>query len=118
MKRTLSLVLLLVLAISVFAAEFTVNVSVTSGSPRRLSTLLNTAGYSGTMTLDALTICNPDSNASDLYRGNSSVSSTNSLVLHPGDCFTDPPGAYAVDATQIYLRTSVTENATVVLRSR
>ncbi len=106
------------MAISVFAAEYTVNVSVTGGSPQRLSTLLNNAGYSGTMTLDSLTTCNPDTNTVDLYRGQANVNSTNSLVLHPGDCFTDPPGAYAVDASQIYLRTSSTQPATVILRSR
>lgn len=118
MKRLLSLILLLALAITVFATEFTVTFSVPAGSPQRLSTLLSNAGYSGTMTLDALTTCNPDTNAGDLYRGQSNVSATNSLVLHPGDCYTDPPGARPPDATQIYLRVSTTQTATVVLRSR
>lgn len=119
MNRTLSFVLLLVLAISIFAVgEDARNVSVPAGSPQRLSALLVTAGYSGSMTLDALTICNPDTNTADLYKGNSNVSATNSLILHPGDCFTEPPGARPPDPTQMYLRVATTQPATVILRSR
>lgn len=119
MKQLLSTSLLLLLAISIFAiGEDTRNVSVPAGSPQRLSALLVTAGYSGSMTLDSLTICNPDTNTVDLYKGNSNVNATNSLVLHPGDCFTEPPGARPPDPTQMYLRVTATQPATVILRSR
>lgn len=119
MKRNLLvLILLLALAITVFAREFAATFSCPSGSAQRLSTLLDTAGYSGSMTLDALTTCNPETNTADLYRGQSNVDSTNSFVLHPGDCYTEPAGARPPDPTQIYYRVYTTQNVTVVLRER
>ena len=117
MKRLSTILLTLLLAISIFATDFNRTFNVPGGQARRLSNLLSDGGYSGSNTLDFLTICNPTGNANTLYVGQSDVSASNGAAILAGDCNTWPAGKQPTQAGQIYLFTATSQNATFILRS-
>lgn len=118
MKRLGSLVLIILLAITVFASHYNRTISVTGGSPQRLSSVLSGDGYGGSFLLDELTICVPSTNTNTLYLGQSNVSSSNGFPLEPGSCYTQRSATTPIDAGAIYLRVSSTESEQFSLRSR
>lgn len=122
MKKLLTLAIVLALAITVFAGTpFNRKISVTGASPQRLSTVLTTAGYAGaTMQMAELEICNPITNAANIYLGQSDVSASNGYPLEPGTC--KPQEATTqqdnIDAQQIFLFTASTQDVVISLRSK
>lgn len=117
MKRLSAILLTLLLAITIFAQEFNRSINVAGGAARKLSTVLSDGGYSGAMTLDALTICNPDAATNTLYIGQSDVSASNGFALTAGDCYTWPSGQRPTDAGRIYLFAATSQKAEISLRS-
>lgn len=97
---------------------FTKVVSVTSGAPRRVSTLLSSAGYTGTYYVTELSIRNQS--AVDQYFGNSDVDNTTGAILHSGESYTWRSGDQQdpIDPSQIYLYTGTTGDASLTIRSR
>lgn len=119
---TLALTALVVLcgtaALNALAGPYNRRISVSGGSPQRLSTVLSGAGYLGTMALDELTVCVPNANSNTLYIGQSDVSTSNGFALAPGTCFTQRGSTTAIDASSIYIRVVSTESESFSLRSR
>jgi len=110
---------LLIVTVAYAADQYNRQVSVTGGSPQRLSAVLATAGYAGTMSLDELELCNPSGAANTLYVGEPDVSSTNGYpVAAGGTCWHQQAADRPIDATKLYLRVATTQNVVVSLRSR
>lgn len=116
-RRLSTILLTLVAAITIFAQEFNRVINVPGGAPRRVSSLLIDAGYTGPASLDFLTICNPTGATNTLYYGQTDVSPSNGNALLAGDCNTWPSGKQATNAGQIYLYTATSQNAEFTLRS-
>ncbi len=118
--RLVALVILL-LAITVFAKDWSRTFSLTGGSPQRLSTVITANGYTGfdaITSLDVLTVCNPTASTVTLYFGQSDVNASNGFPLVAGICYTWPPGTRPSDAQNIFLFKATTENIHVSIRSR
>lgn len=123
-RKVLSVVALLLLAafaLTAFAStHFNRSCSVTGGSAQALSQVLSTCGYSGPVSLNELTIINPDTAANDLYVGQSDVNASTGVKLLPGASLsfdaTSPQDT--VDAGRLYLFVSSTQNAHLSARSK
>ncbi|HEX8503715.1 MAG TPA: hypothetical protein VF659_24230 [Pyrinomonadaceae bacterium] len=102
------------------AAEYNRSCSVTGGSAQSLSSVLSTCGYSGAVSLQELTIRNPDSAANTLYIGQSDANASNSFPLAPGESITWRASNQGdlIDAGRLYLYVSSTQNAALSLRSK
>lgn len=117
MKKPMIVFALMVLAAAIaFAGEYNRRVSVTGASPQRVSTLMNTAGYNGTMLVDEWTACN--SGAATVYIGQNNVSASNGFALASGDCKTERKASVGIDLTQKYLYVASTQNVDISLRSQ
>lgn len=116
----LSFFLLLFFALTVLASEYNRSCSVAGGSPQSLSSVLSTCGYSGVVSLQELTVRNPDTASNDLYVGQSDVSAANGFKLAPGESMTwrATNQGDAIDAGRLYLFVSSTQNAGFSLRSK
>lgn len=100
-------------------AEFIQLVSITGGSGQQLSTALATAGYTGRVDVDELTICVPATNTNTMYLGSATgVNASTGFPLAPGDCLTSRAEKEAVHTTSIYIFVASTESAAIWLRSR
>jgi hypothetical protein len=108
------------LASRTFASEYDRQCSVTGAAAQQLSSVLSTCGYSGTVSLQELTVRNPDSAANDLYVGQSDASSANGFKLAPGESMTWRAASQtdSIDAGRKYLYVSSTQNAAISLRSK
>lgn len=102
------------------AADYNRQCGVTGGSAQQLSSVLSACGYSGTVSLQELTVRNPDSAANDLYFGQSDVNSSNGFKLAPGESMTwrASDRSDVIDAGRVYLFVSSTQNAALSLRSK
>jgi hypothetical protein len=102
------------------AGEFNRQCSVTGASAQQLSAVLSTCGYSGVVSLQELTVRNPDSAANDLYVGQSDVAAANGFKLAPGESITWRASNQGdqVEAGRLYLYVSSTQNAAISLRSK
>jgi hypothetical protein len=102
------------------AAEYNRACSVTGGSAQQLSAVLSTCGYTGVVSLQELSVKDPDDAANDLYVGQSDVSSANGYKLSPGDSKTWRASNQgdAIDATRFYLSVATTQNVMISLRSK
>ncbi|MDQ3920280.1 MAG: hypothetical protein M3348_17595 [Acidobacteriota bacterium] len=119
-RALVAALLLTLLVVAAFGSQWNRQVSVTGGSAQRLDGVLAAGGYSATAMLAELTICNPPSNANTLYVGQSDVDATNGVPLAPGDCKTERATnpQDAIQAAQIYLYVSGTQNAAFSVRSK
>lgn len=91
------------------------------GSAQRLSSLLKSAGYIGSMELQELQIGNYETNVSTLYVGSSpDVDASNGVPLLPAESDTQRASSPRdlIDATQIYLFLEKPGKIFVILRSR
>lgn len=125
MKRFLTLRLLFLSLIvgAVCATTFVKQVAIVGTAPRRLSTLLTNANYTGSSGVLELNICNPTDAAGTLYVGsNSNVNSTTGARLDQGDCIrfatTGTTGDLGVRTDDLYLLTNANQNAEIWLRTR
>ena len=117
----LALVLALALAgVALGNTVFNRQCSVTGASAQQLSAVLSTCGYTGTVSLQELTVRNPDSAANDLYVGQSDASAANGFKLAPGESVTWRASNQGdqIEAGRLYLFVSSTQNAAVSLRSK
>lgn len=113
--RSLTALLTIILALSfvpiTLASDFNKTLSVSGGSPRRLSDLLVNGGYTGVPDqVQWLTICVPSANANTLYLGQSNVSASNGFPLEPGTCNTLPYSTVPITTSRIYLFVATTED--------
>lgn len=101
-------------------AEFSKQVSITQGSPApRLSDALVTAGYTGAMSMDEMTICDPIANTKSFFLGsNANVNASTGFEIPPGVCVTYRSAARAVNAASFFVFTATTQNAAITLRER
>lgn len=125
MKRLLTLRLLFLLLIvgAIYATTFVKQVAIVGTAPRRLSTLLTNANYTGSSGVLELNVCNPTDAAGTLYVGsNSNVNSTTGARLDQGDCIrfvaTGVSGDIGVKTDELYLLTNANQNAEVWLRTK
>ncbi len=125
MKRFLTLRLLFVLMIvgTLYATTFVKQVAIVGGAPRRLSSVLANANYTGSSGVLEMNICNPGDAAGTLYVGsNSNVNTSNGSRLNQGDCIrfaaTGATGDLGVRTDEWYLLTNANQNAEVWLRTR
>jgi hypothetical protein len=124
MKRRVLAALALALALlappSARAAEFNRACSVTGGSAQQLSTVLSACGYAGVVSLQELSLKDPDAAANPLYVGQSDVSAANGYELAPGDSKTwrATNQGDAIDAGRLYLYVATTQNVMTSLRSK
>lgn len=117
MKRIRSFTTLLTIALalalvpSALASDFNKTLSVSGGSPRRLSDLLVDGGYAGNPDqVQVLTICVPSSNSNTLYLGQSNVDASTGFPLEPGTCDTIPYSNVSITTSRIYLFVATTES--------
>jgi hypothetical protein len=107
-------------ALAVRATTWNRTCSVTGGSAQRLSTVLTTCGFAGTLALKELTVKNPDAATYDLYVGSSDVDATNGYKLSPGDSKTwrSSGGTDVVEPSQMYLYQTTTESKSFSARAQ
>lgn len=110
------------LTVAVVAANTTFirRTSITGGSAQQLSSVLSTAGFTGTTSLQELTLRNPPANANDLCIGQSDVSASTGLCLQPGESLTMRAVSQqdAIYTSQIYLYVSSTQDASILARDK
>lgn len=108
------LLIMLILAVTVFGRDFSKTFSVSGGSAQQLSTLLVASGYSGPPDqIHTITICVPDANVNTLYIGQSNVNASNGFPVSPGSCDTvsmTSGSATPIQTSGIYVYIATTEN--------
>lgn len=116
----LAAVLLLVMTPHTRAAEFNRSCSVTGGSAQQLSTVLSACGYSGGVSLQELTLKDPDAASNDLYVGQSDVDASNGYKIAIGDSKTWRASNQTdvIEATRMYVFVASTQNIHISLRSK
>lgn len=112
--------LLLALALAAPAGEYNRSCPVTGGSAQQLSAVLSACGYSGVLSLQELSIKDPDSAANSVFVGQSDVSAANGYELQPGDSKTWRASNQGdqIEAGRIYLYVASTQNVMISLRSK
>jgi hypothetical protein len=125
MKRirllSISAVMLAALLTLTFAVhgEFTKLVSITGGSAQRLTDSLSAAGYTGTASVDEMTLCVPSANVNTMYLGSqSNVNASTGFPVEPGTCITFRSGQRPIDVSSFWTYVATTENAAITLRPR
>ena len=119
MRKLITSLWIIALAVVVMAGPYNRKISVTGGSAQKLITVLESATYSGSATASELTICVPSSNVNTLYLGQSDVSATNGFPIDPGGCKTERDASGSpIDMTRIYLFVSSTESEVFSVRTR
>lgn len=122
MKRLALVFILLVCSVAFASTHFVKMCSVTGGSGQRLSTVLTTAGYTGSVAVMDLEICNPSDATNALYIGSvSTVNASTGAKLVQGQC-RHFPGSTVMhdfnDTSKIWLFVATTQNAEIWVRSR
>lgn len=127
MRLRILLALALALALAVWPAapasantSFTRSCSVTGGSAQSLSGVLTACGYAGVLSLQELSVKDPDAAANSVYVGQSDVSAANGYELAPGDSKTwrATNQGDMIEAGRLYLFVATTQNVMISLRSK
>lgn len=99
--------------------EFIRQAAITTGTARSLFGTLNSVGYGGPPALDEATICNVSGNAVNLYLGTeASVTAASGFALEPGACMSWHAAQRGIDSQQIFIGTTVQQNAAISVRQR
>lgn len=100
-------------------AEFIRQAAISTGTARSLFATLQSVAYQGPSGLDAVTICNLDTNTVPLYLGSESgVNAASGMKLPPGACMSWQAGAKTINSQEIFIFTTTQQNAELAVRTR